>query len=70
MNTNEEELPVGNFRPVKAVVTVLDVDYLLIQDCRELRYNGDRYGYGYEPDDNGLFGVDVHQIVFYALDES
>lgn len=64
------ELPVGTFRPVKAEVTVLDVDYTKIQDCRELAYNGDRYVFGYEPTDSGLFDVDVHTLIFYALDES
>lgn len=64
------ELPVGKFRPVKAEVTVLDVDYVKIAACREMKYNGDRYIYGYEPTDNGLFDVDIHTMIFYALDES
>lgn len=65
-----DELPVGNFRPIRATVTVLDVDYAEIKDCRELLYNGDRYQYGFEPEDYGLFEVDVHSIVFYALEDS
>lgn len=65
-----DELPVGKFRPVKAVVTMLDVDYAKVQDCKEMEYNGDRYVYGYEPATYGLFGVDVHSMIFYALDES
>lgn len=64
------ELPVGNFRPTKAVVTLLDEEYALVSDCRELIYNGDRYLYGYEPDGLGLFDVGVNTIIYYALDES
>lgn len=65
-----EELPVGNFRPTKVVVTALDVDYAVIKDCRELLYNGDRYMFGYEPESTGLFEVGVYTMIFYALDES
>lgn len=65
-----EELPVGNFRPTKVVVTALDVDYAVIKDCRELIYNGDRYMFGYEPESTGLFEVGVYTLIFYALDES
>lgn len=65
-----EELPVGNFRPTKVIVTALDVDYAKIKDCRELIYNGDRYMFGYEPESTGLFEVGVYTIIFYALDES
>lgn len=65
-----EELPVGNFRPVKAVVTILDEEYAKIEGARELQFNGDEYAYGYEPETNGLFGVDVHTMIFYAKDES
>lgn len=65
-----DELPVGNFRPTKVVVTLLDDQYELVKDCRELLYNGDRYVYGYEPESNGLFDVGVYTIIFYAKDES
>lgn len=65
-----EELPVGNFRPTKVVITALDVDYEVIKDCRELIYNGDRYLFGYEPESTGLFEVGVYTMIFYAIDES
>jgi hypothetical protein len=65
-----EELPVGNFRPTKVIATLLDQDYELVKDCRELIYNGDRYMFGYEPESNGLFNVGVYTMVFYAKDES
>ena len=63
-------MPVGNFRQTKAVVTLLDTEYAKVTGCREMNYNGDRYLYGYEPEVNGLFGIDVHTMIFYALDES
>ena len=65
-----EELPVGNFRPTKVIVTLLDEQYELVKDCRELAYNGDKYLYGYEPESNGLFEVGIYTMVFYAIDES
>lgn len=65
-----EELPVGNFRPTKVIVTLLDEQYQLVKDCRELIYNGDRYMYGYEPESVGLFQVGVYTIIYYARDES
>lgn len=65
-----EELPVGNFRPTKAVITLLDEDYATVEECRELIYNKDRYMFGYEPDAPGLFDVGVHTMIFYARDET
>lgn len=65
-----DELPVGNFRPTKLIVTLLDNEYDQVQGCKELVYNGDRYIYGYEPEANGLFDVGVHTMIFYALNES
>lgn len=65
-----DELPVGNFRQTKAMVTFLDDDYAKIEGCKEMTYNGDQYLYGYEPEANGMFDVGVHTIVWYALDES
>jgi hypothetical protein len=65
-----EELPVGNFRPTKATVTLLDEEYEQVKGARELIYNGDRYVYGYEPVGLGLFSVGVNQIIYYAIDES
>ena len=68
--TNVDELPVGKFLNTRAVVTLLDVDYAKIQGCKEMRYNGDRYAYGYEPEALGLFDVGVHTVIYYAIDES
>jgi hypothetical protein len=65
-----DELPVGNFRPTKATVTLLDEQYDQVKGCRELLFNGDRYLYGYEPEGLGLFDVGVNTIIFYATDET
>lgn len=65
-----EELPVGNFRPVKATVTLMGQEYAQIVGCREMAYNNDRYGFGYELEANGLFDLTVHTLIFFALDES
>lgn len=65
-----DELPVGNFRPTKVTITLLDREYLVVKDCRELIYNGDRYMFGYEPESTGLFEVGVYTMIFYGKDES
>ena len=65
-----EEIPVGNFRPTKAVITVLDDEYALIKGAREMLYDGDRYLYGYEPEALGMFDVGVFTLIFYALQDN
>ena len=67
---DREELPVGNLRPGKMTVTVLDADYTKIQGCKEVQMTGDRYLFQYEVPALGLFDVGIRQLVFYALDES
>lgn len=64
------ELPVGNFRPTKLTITLLDEQYQQVKGAREVTYAGDRYLFGYQPEVDGLFGVAVHTLIFYALDES
>lgn len=64
------EIPVGNFRPVKATVTLMEQEYQQIVGCRELAYNADRYGFGYELDATGLFDLTFHTLIFFALNES
>lgn len=66
-----DELPVGTMRSTtKATVTVLDDQYALIKGAQELRYNGDIYKYGYEPEGLGLFTVGINTLIFYAEQES
>lgn len=67
---SQADLPVGNFRPNRLTVTLLDVDYVQVKDCREVIYNGDRYAFTNEPESEGLFSVGVYTMVFYAIDES
>ena len=65
-----DELPVGNFRPVKATITLMAQEYEQVRGCREITYNNDRYGFSHELDANGLFDLTVHTLVFFALNES
>lgn len=65
-----DEVPTGNYRPVRAVTTFQQADYDKIAGCRTLEYNGDRYDYGYEPESLGLFDLNFYTIIWYALDES
>lgn len=61
--------PVGVFRASKATVTVLDEQRTLIDGCRQLRYAGNIYNYGYTSQTVGLFDVGVTQMIFFALDQ-
>lgn len=65
-----EETPVGNFRPVKATVTLMEEEYQQIKGSQLLRYNEDEYGFTYELDATGLFDMTFHTLIFFALDES
>lgn len=65
-----DEGPVGTFRHTKATVTVLDEQYVLIKGAREMRFNGDKYVFAYEPEGLGLFGMGVNTMIFYARDET
>lgn len=70
VRADTNEIPVGNFGDTKAVVTLLDVDYEQVKDCQEIRFNGDIYQRGYEPDGLGLFDVGINTIIYYALQET
>lgn len=70
VKADAEELPVGNFRPTKIIVTLLAEQYAEVEGCREMVYNGDRYVFGYEPESNGLFDVGVYSLIWYAKDET
>jgi hypothetical protein len=70
VRADANEIPVGNFRPTKAIVTLLDEEYEQVKGCRELLYDGDRYLFGYEPDALGLFDVGTFTLIFYAIDEN
>lgn len=66
-----EEVEVGNFRPTKVELTLLDEDWELVKDAIEVSLEGgDRYAISYEKPVNGLFEVDVHTFVAFARDES
>lgn len=65
-----EEVPVGNFRNVKATITLMAEEYAQVKGCKEIIYNTDRYGYAYELEAVGLFDLTFHTVIFYALDES
>jgi hypothetical protein len=68
--TQEELPPVGNFRPSKITITLMGQEYAQIEGCKECVYNGDRYQYGFEPEIDGLFDLDVHQIIFFAIEDA
>jgi hypothetical protein len=65
-----DEMPVGNFRPVKATITLMAQEYEQVKGCREIKYNNDRYGFSHELDLLGLFDLDFHVLVFFAINES
>lgn len=65
-----DERPVGNFKPIKAEITLMEEEYQQIKSCREMTYNGDRFGYSNEPEAPALFDLNFHVLIFYALDDT
>lgn len=65
-----DEVPVGNFRPAKVVITLLEEEYEQVQDAIEVRLGGDVYVIGYQRPPMGLFQVGVRQFVAFARDET
>lgn len=66
-----DELPIGMTNASsKATVTLLDNQYALVKGAQELRYNGDIYKYGSEPEGLGLFTVGINTLIFYAEQET
>lgn len=64
-----EELEVGSFRPTRVEITILDEQWSEISDAVQVSLvNGDRYYISYEKPVIGLFDIDVHELVCYALD--
>lgn len=66
----EGETPVGSFHQSRLVITLLEAEYQLVKGCQAVEYNGDTYSYAFEPENVGLFGSNVHSMVFNAEDES
>lgn len=64
------EDPVGTFQRSQLTVTLLEAEYQQVAGCQSARYNGDRYVYSFEPDTYGLFGSDVHTMIFVSEDDS
>jgi len=68
--TPRPEDPVGTFQHTQLVVTLLEAEYQQVQGCKAVTYNNDRYTYGFESEAYGLFGSDVHTIIFVSEDDS
>lgn len=64
------EDPVGTFQHTQLVVTLLEAEYQQVKHCKAITYNSDRYLYGFESELYGLFGSDVHTIIFVSEDDS
>jgi hypothetical protein len=65
-----EELPIGNFRPTKATITLLDVDFALVKDATDVVLGGDTYLIGFKPPPIGAGPVTVFQFICFARQET
>lgn len=64
-----EELEVGSFRPTRVEITILDEEWSQIHEAIQVSLvRGDRYYISYEKPVVGLFDIDVHELVCYALE--
>lgn len=64
-----QELPVGNFRPTKAVLTLLDEEWATVDEAIEVQLGGDTYVIGYVHPPLGLFDVGVIQVSCFGVNE-
>lgn len=64
-----QELPVGNFRPTKAVLTLLDEEWATVSDAIEVELGGDTYMIGYVHPPLGMFDVTVIQLSCFGINE-
>lgn len=73
---NREELPVGNFRPTKLTVTVLDEDttgtalFDQVKDASDVIAGGDTYMIAYRPPPYGMGPVTIYTMVAFARQET
>lgn len=66
----DREEPVGTFQQTKLTITLLEAEYQQVKGCKAVEYNGDRYVYGFDPVNYGLFDANVHQMIFMSEDDS
>ena len=67
-----DDLPTdfGDIVPAKAVITVLDEDYLKVKGCEFVTLRGERYKYHHTEPPVGLFDVGVYTLHFRAVDQT
>jgi len=61
---------VGQFDQPRAVLTLLDEHYTLVEGADEVLLGGNTYKVDYVAPPTGLFSVDVYKIYVLAVDES
>lgn len=66
----DREDPVGTFQRTQLTITLLAAQYAEAAGAQAVLYNGDRYVYSFEPTNYGLFGANVHQMIFVSKDDS
>lgn len=64
------DTPVGQFDAARVEITVLDVDYVLIEGANEVLLGENTYDIDFVGPPGGLFGVDVYSIYATARDET
>lgn len=67
--TMDSTTPVGFLGDGQVAVTLLDDDYSQVRGCYMMVHNQDEHLFLYERS-TGLFGVDIHTMVFYTKDEN
>jgi hypothetical protein len=62
--------PVGVFRDSDVILTILDRDYVRVEDAVEVELGGDRYILTYREPPLAVFNVTIHRIHGRAKDET
>lgn len=69
-STFASNLPTGQVENSKIIITILDVDYALVDTADQIVCNGDTYNIDFVAPSTGLFSVTVYEIHATAVDES
>lgn len=68
--TQSNETPFGDFDTERLVITILDVDFVVIDGFDRVQMGDAIYRYQFEEPRSGLYDVTVHQLVVAAVDEN
>lgn len=69
-DAENQPTPFGPLAPSRVAITLLDVDYDQVKECRYVVIHGDRYDYRRTEPPSGLFDVGLYVMHFTSTSET